>query len=64
MQVRIVFFLDLFLFFWTHNSIGANVGQLYLMDQAFLFLEKPPLAFMYEVHVYVCMRYMYMCMYV
>ena len=29
-------------------SIGANVGQLYLMDNAFLFLEKPPLSFMYE----------------
>lgn len=29
-------------------SIGANVGQLYLMDNAFLFLEKPPMAFMYE----------------
>ena len=29
-------------------SIGANVGQLYLMDKAFLFLERPPMAFLYE----------------
>jgi len=29
-------------------SIGANVGQLYMLDQAFLFLEKDPKSFMYE----------------
>eukprot|EP00288_Rhodomonas_lens_P010443 CAMPEP_0177722626 /NCGR_PEP_ID=MMETSP0484_2-20121128/17782_1 /TAXON_ID=354590 /ORGANISM="Rhodomonas lens, Strain RHODO" /LENGTH=783 /DNA_ID=CAMNT_0019235013 /DNA_START=50 /DNA_END=2401 /DNA_ORIENTATION=+ len=29
-------------------SIGANLGALYLLDNCFLFLEKPPLVFMYE----------------
>jgi len=29
-------------------SIGANVGQLYMLENAFLFLEKPPMSFMYE----------------
>ena len=30
------------------NLLAANVGQLYLLDSAFLFLEKPPMAFQYE----------------
>lgn len=30
------------------HVLPANVGQLYMLDSAFLFLEKPPMAFMYE----------------
>eukprot|EP00290_Baffinella_frigidus_P006787 CAMPEP_0180134954 /NCGR_PEP_ID=MMETSP0986-20121125/10508_1 /TAXON_ID=697907 /ORGANISM="non described non described, Strain CCMP2293" /LENGTH=533 /DNA_ID=CAMNT_0022075491 /DNA_START=120 /DNA_END=1718 /DNA_ORIENTATION=+ len=29
-------------------SIGANLGSLYLLDECFVFLEKPALIFMYE----------------